>query len=204
MADVQLALFDRDACPLWPHFCGGQAHYPGEATLRLELQDLARRILTLGLVPCSAKKVEQRGALPARELYQGRIFQAALRASEQLHDATLIVSGAHGALHPDQTVPPYNYRLRGPRALKQARAVFTAGEIAAFIEAFAPGFETSLLCQRRLRRAAAGGAGRLVARRRLSHPLPGSIGPGGLPESVAGGSGRWLILLPKCCGRPDY
>lgn len=142
MADIQLALFDRDACPPWPHFCGGQVHYPGEATLRLELQDPGRKVLSLGLVPCSAKKVEQRGALPARELYQGRIFQAALRASEQLHDATLIVSGAHGALHPDQAVPPYNCRLHGPRAIKQAWAAFTAGEIAAFVEAFAPNLET--------------------------------------------------------------
>lgn len=142
----QLALFARsDTCPPWPHLRGGQVHYPSEATMRLEHRDPGREVRSLGLVPCSAKKAKQRGALPARELYQGCIFRAALRASERLHDATLIVSGAHGALHPDQAVPPYNYRLHGPQVLKRAWAAFTAGEIATFVGAFAPNLE-AIVC----------------------------------------------------------
>ena len=132
-------------CEPWPHFCDGQVHYPSETTIQLDRREPGRTVRSLGLVPCSAKKIEGRGSRPARKLYRGRIFRAALETSERWHDATLIVSGAHGALHPDQAVPPYEYRLHGPRAVRKAWADFTAGEIAAFVAAFAPTLE-SITC----------------------------------------------------------
>ncbi|MBU1750363.1 MAG: hypothetical protein KKA73_21985, partial [Chloroflexi bacterium] len=51
-------------------------------------------VRTVGLVGCSARKLST--PAPARDLYQGRIFRAALPYAEHHHDATLILSAKYG------------------------------------------------------------------------------------------------------------
>ncbi|MBU1750359.1 MAG: hypothetical protein KKA73_21965, partial [Chloroflexi bacterium] len=57
---------------------------------------------------------------PARDLYQGRIFRAALLYAEHHHDATLILSARYGLVHPDQVLAPYDQCLARSRAARRA------------------------------------------------------------------------------------
>lgn len=58
--------------------------------------------------------------MPARDLYSSRLFLARRRYVEQTCDVWYILSAAHGLLHPDQVVMPYDRTLIGAtRAAKE-------------------------------------------------------------------------------------
>lgn len=77
-----------------------------------------------GLVGCGMKK--RPGTHPARELYTGPLFRAALDYSLAHHQATYILSARYGLVHPDHPLQSYDlplsYRPQTEREL-WARAV---------------------------------------------------------------------------------
>src|SRR5436309_1888512 len=63
------------------------------------------------VIPCSQAKAATAG--PARDLYTGSTFRAALRAAATLTtpDRILVLSARHGLLGLDEWVEPYNVRI---------------------------------------------------------------------------------------------
>ncbi len=60
----------------------------------------------IGLVGCGKRKLRDRA--PARDMYTGCLFRAALEHSERYCDETYILSAAHGLLHLNTIVLPYD------------------------------------------------------------------------------------------------
>jgi hypothetical protein len=59
-------------------------------------------------------------AAPAKELFVSPLFQARRKYAERVCDRWFVLSAAHGLLHPDQVVKPYDRSLANePRAVKE-------------------------------------------------------------------------------------
>jgi len=64
----------------------------------------------IALIGCGAHKA--RRAAPAREFYQGTMFQHAVIYVEQVLDVPwYALSAGHGLVHPDQVLEPYDVTL---------------------------------------------------------------------------------------------
>lgn len=64
--------------------------------------------MRIALVGCGKLKASTRAA---RDLYLGGLFRLARRYAET-HDAWWVLSAAHGLVHPDEVLVPYDERLR--------------------------------------------------------------------------------------------
>lgn len=81
--------------------------------------------LTIALVACGKSKLEH--AAPARELYTGNLFRAAAGHAEATADRWYVLSAAHGLVHPDAELEPYDATLTDAtrdELASWARAVF--------------------------------------------------------------------------------
>lgn len=69
------------------------------------------------VIPCGAKKLSHEA--PAKDLYQGSLFQACLGAARALVcDARILVlSGRHGLVELDRVLEPYEQRIDQPGAI---------------------------------------------------------------------------------------
>jgi hypothetical protein len=85
------------------------------------------RVVTL--IGCGKAKRET--AQPARHLYIGNLFRAALEHAEATSHVVFIVSGRHGLLELDQVVEPYEYELRAVDGGRWARDVVHALDLRA-------------------------------------------------------------------------
>lgn len=84
--------------------------------------------MRIGLVGCGKKKLDR--AAPARELYTGPLFRAALRYAEAMCDRVFVLSAKHGLLDIDTVVEPYDLRLPGlSKEDRRAWSSFVAGQL---------------------------------------------------------------------------
>lgn len=65
--------------------------------------------MTTILIGCTKEKLPVEA--PARELYQGRLFLAAVRYAEAIGARWFVLSAAHGLVDPDQPIAPYDVTL---------------------------------------------------------------------------------------------
>lgn len=91
----------------------------------------------IALVGCSKSKLDR--AAPARELYTGQLFRAALAYAEsQRFDGALVLSALHGTLGLEEVVEPYDQELRTlTRQAREdwgARVISHLGELCANFE----------------------------------------------------------------------
>lgn len=61
------------------------------------------------LIGCSKEKLDHEA--PARRLYQGRLFLAAVAYAEAIGARWFVLSAAHGLVDPDETIAPYDVTL---------------------------------------------------------------------------------------------
>ena len=66
--------------------------------------------MRIGLVGCGKSKLDH--SAPARELYTGPLFRAALRYAEATCDRVFVLSAKHGLLDLDTVIEPYDLRLK--------------------------------------------------------------------------------------------
>lgn len=64
----------------------------------------------IGLVACSKSKLDH--PAPARELYQGTLFQRASAYAERVCGTWYILSAKHGLVEPDKILEPYDVHLQ--------------------------------------------------------------------------------------------
>ncbi len=64
---------------------------------------------TIVLIACSARKRSL--PAPAKDLYQGTLFQAARTWAEKRAERWFILSAKHYLLHPDRVISPYDQSL---------------------------------------------------------------------------------------------
>jgi hypothetical protein len=63
----------------------------------------------IALVSCGKAKLDY--AAPAKEMYTGNLFRAALDYCTARHDRVLILSAKYGLLAPEQVITPYDVTL---------------------------------------------------------------------------------------------
>src|SRR5207237_7414359 len=67
-------------------------------------------VIRVVLIGCSKKK--RAGRHPARALYQGALFKAALAHAQRIGAGTFVVSARHGLVALDTELDAYEHRLR--------------------------------------------------------------------------------------------
>ncbi len=72
---------------------------------------LTAKSYDLGIIACSASKAPGAGLKMARELYTGQLFKLALAASEKLCGETVILSGKHHVLRPEELLFTYDQKI---------------------------------------------------------------------------------------------
>jgi hypothetical protein len=70
----------------------------------------ADNVVRVVLIACS--KTKRAGRHPARSLYQGALFKAALAHAQRIGAETFVVSAKHGLVHLDTELDAYEHRLR--------------------------------------------------------------------------------------------
>lgn len=65
--------------------------------------------MSVVLISCTKEKL--RDEAPARELYRGRLFFAAVAYAEAIGARWFVLSAAHGLVDPDQPIAPYDVTL---------------------------------------------------------------------------------------------
>lgn len=73
----------------------------------------------VALIGCSSRKAKSAG--PARQLYTGQLFKAAMAYAEAEGLRPLIVSGLHGLIAPTTIVEPYDYSLADQKKAERER-----------------------------------------------------------------------------------
>lgn len=101
------------------------AAYRREGRVRA-LETIARsgRHVHVALVGCGKRKATTR--CPARSLYTGSLFRAALRHAEATSDVVWIMSGLHGLVELEAPLEPYDVTLRAGEAYLWAADVVAA------------------------------------------------------------------------------
>lgn len=61
--------------------------------------------MRIAIISCS--KLKGSASCPARDLYRGVLFKAAVRYAEQRCDEIYIISALHGLIHGDKVIEPY-------------------------------------------------------------------------------------------------
>jgi hypothetical protein len=68
-------------------------------------------VATLGIIACSASKLDINDRAPAQDLYTGQLFRKAKAYVENTCDAWVILSGAFHVVQPEALLLPYNVYL---------------------------------------------------------------------------------------------
>jgi hypothetical protein len=84
-----------------------------ERRARIDRLRALGRPVRVALVGCGRKKRE--GRHPARDLYTGPLFRAALAHAERTADETVILSALHGLIDPADEIAAYDVRLESYR-----------------------------------------------------------------------------------------
>lgn len=103
------------------------------------LRALSRPVL-VGLVGCAKNKATSR--LPARDLYQGKLFRLALDYSLKVADETYILSARHGLVELDEEISPYDLRIE---QLRIAELGTWARQVVHRLDAKLPDLEVAVL-----------------------------------------------------------
>ena len=93
---------------------------------RIERQKGQRGHLVLGLVSCSAQKLDR--PAPARQLYTSPLFRLSLAYAEARCDHVYVLSAFHDVLELDQRIDPYDWRL-GSKREREAWAFRVANRV---------------------------------------------------------------------------
>lgn len=99
--------------------------------------------LRLVVIPCTGAKRSEPGPWPARSLYTGSTFPAALHAGFVLADPAgevVILSALHGLLHPTDEISPYDVKMGDELAIDSADGdgiLKLAGQLAEELELLA-------------------------------------------------------------------
>jgi len=91
-----------------------------DAPARLDEIASSRKV-AVGLVACGKEKAA--AAAPARELYTGSLFRAALADAIATNDVVFVVSAKHGLVELDRVIEPYDDKLTRGRAYAWAEDV---------------------------------------------------------------------------------
>lgn len=75
--------------------------------------------MVVGLVGCSARKLDR--AAPARELYQGRLFDLSAEYAERRCARWFVLSAKYGLVGPDERLRPYDVTLHDMGVMARMR-----------------------------------------------------------------------------------